>query len=151
MGSAGGADLTTDVETRPAFHVDVIDGIVVRHQWTPKKEREAVWVDCINCGPQTPALGEGSRSYQGPMEPMVLTRDNPHGPKALICSHCESAAPWREVRIPRADVDRHEACNQRCLRVRETKFSPFCACGCRGRCHGCGACNCKEGIDATAA
>ena len=131
-------------ETRPAFHVDVEGGVVSRHQWTPKKEREAVWVDCINCGPQPPLLGEGQRLYQGPMEPMVLTREA-YGSKTLICSQCGNPATKREVRIPKRDIDRHEACNQKCLRVRETKFMPFCACGCQGRCHGIGVCQCKEG------
>jgi hypothetical protein len=140
--------MTTETRpgARPAFHVDVENGIVTRHQWTPKKEREAIWVDCINCGPQPPSLGEGQRQYQGPMEPMVLTKDTDglRHPKALICSRCGNKAPWREVRIPKRDVDRHEACNQKCLRVRDTKSAPFCACGCRGRCHGIGTCQCKE-------
>lgn len=139
--------MTTETGTRTAFHVDVENGVVSRHQWTPKKERETVWVDCINCGPQTPFLGEGEREYQGPMEIMVLTRDE-FGTKNLICSQCGNTAPKREVRIPRRDVDRHEACNQRCLRVRETKLTPFCACGCQGRCHGIGHCHCKEVVGA---
>ena len=132
---------STNVGTRPAFSVDVKGGVVSRHRWASGKERETVWVDCINCGPQPPFLGEVQS--EGQVESWVLTRDE-LGTENLICSQCGNTALKREVRIPDRDVDRHESCNQKCLRVRETKLTPFCACGCRGRCHGIGVCSCKE-------
>lgn len=113
------------------------DGLVVM---PAGKNRRVIWVQCPTCGPQVPATGW--HALRGRVATFYHEAALGKTPVPLICSACGQDAPYKEILIPREQARRHERCSRRC-----TEGKTFCACGCRGLCHGEGVCACKEGAD----
>ena len=121
-------------ETLLGRDVFLEDGLVVM---PAGKNRRVIWVQCPTCGPQRPATAwNGNRGRYSTLFHDVAE------PVPLICSVCDQDAPYKEILIPREQARRHERCTNRCL-----DGKTFCACGCRGRCHGERVCSCKEAVD----
>ena len=121
------------------------DGLVVM---PAGKNRRVIWVQCPTCGPQVPATARTCiESASTLLHHKGTHRQHRPGlwpaPRPIICSVCDQDGAYKEILIPREQARRHERCTVRCL-----DGKTFCACGCRGRCHGESKCTCKEEADA---
>lgn len=100
------------------------------------KNRRVIWVQCPSCGPQPPATAWNPGRGR---DALIYHAPDPTISPPLICSVCGQDSPYKEILIPRERKRAHERCTNKCL-----DGKTFCACGCRGKCHGEGSCTCKE-------
>ena len=121
--------MTTETRQYGRF-VDLDNGLVYK---PAGKNWRVFWVQCSACGPQLPVTEV--REPWG--RHAIVAYTNVSG--VASCSVCGDDSPMKEILIPKEQKGRHEKCTNRCL-----DGKVFCACGCKGRCHGEGKCYCKE-------
>jgi|SRR3990167_541582 len=106
----------------------VENGLMI-YQPAPGNKAQAVWADCERCRVQLPKL-EGNENHSWLLAPSGR-------PFRLgYCSSCGDEAPLRYV-YWRQSKRAHVKCDRRCLEGQND-----CQCGCEGRCHGLGICQC---------
>ena len=111
--------------------ITVRDGLVIQ-QWAPGNRPEVVWADCERCGTQPPIVqDDGYHTWIAGPSGRPFRR--------AYCSLCEGEAPTRYVTW-KESKRKHVRCDKRCLDGQNE-----CNCGCQGRCHGLGFCQCKKG------
>ena len=134
MGLADGADMTTETRLYYGRSVYLEDGLVLI---PAGKNKRVFWVQCPTCGPQPPLTA----AHEPWACHALVSHDNVSG--VALCFVCGQDSPYKEILIPREPKRAHERCTNKCL-----DGKVFCACGCRGHCHGEGKCFCKEATDA---
>ena len=92
---------------------------------------EIVWLDCPRCGPQPPVI-EGDDYHTW------LAMPSGRSYRRGYCSLCKGEGHLRYVAW-RASKRKHVKCDRRCLEGQND-----CNCGCEGRCHGSGTCQCIQ-------